>query len=228
MSVAPRGPPSVRIDDGMISFNDEDGVQRQALFGTWRLLPSNATNHPGSNAGGKKHHHHANNSLQPAIHLHPGDIVDFEVVRNSATKAWKAVNIRPANNSGKALGNNDTTALRKIPSGGGFPPGISGGSNVGGGNRPTLTLASEEGQQLGRVTLLKKEFGFIKYVDLIQLSIIYTQRIIFITTTKHLLFYLFLQASSPTRRRLLPLFSARRHRPSRHKNQRRRRILSPP
>ncbi len=202
----PRGPSAVRIDDGMVVFTDNAGIQQQALFGAWRVVS-------GSNTPGL------------------GESVEFGLVKNTATGVFKAVHVHLAHeaalaaavasahaaleglamsprgegglNGGRSTAfstenspSNSATKGKKTSGRGSnslpLPP--LPGATVGRGKSNSLPLLSDTtpppsattsnttpattaptaaattaaplgpGRQLGRVTLLKKEFGFIRQV----------------------------------------------------------------
>ncbi len=208
VAAVPRGPAAVRIDDGMVVFTDNAGIQQQALFGAWRVVS-------GSNTPGL------------------GESVEFGLVKNTATGVFKAVHVHlaheaalaaavasahaaleglamspregglnggksstvfsPDGKGGKKVSGHGSNSLPLPPIDGGAS--ISGGRSGGGGKSNSLPLPTGRaaipsdipkpssntsnsttntaptaptppgpGRQLGRVTLLKKEFGFIRQV----------------------------------------------------------------
>ena len=173
----PRGPAAVRIDDGMIVFTDAAGMQQQALFGSWRVTPG--TNPPGL-----------------------GELVEFGLVKNTATGVYKANNVRLGQNaalakalasaqaamnglalgacSPKASGSPSAASLPRSPlsrSPAHHSPANHNSPSSSNTYVPSSPLAisfhqstpgspkhSASARQLGRVALLKKEFGFIRQV----------------------------------------------------------------
>lgn len=191
VAAVPRGPSAVRIDDGMVVFTDNAGMQQQALFGAWRVVS-------GSNTPGL------------------GESVEFGLVKNTATGVFKAVHVHLAHEAALAAavasahaaleglsmspregisGRNTTSTVfsesntiveknkknsKSLPLPPAPAPARSSRSNslpLPNGtpvpsptpttSPPATTAASAgpgPGRQLGRVTLLKKEFGFIRQV----------------------------------------------------------------
>ena len=152
----PRGPANVNIDDGMIVFTDPSGTQQQALFGVWRLKAVPGSNHP----------------TIPGL----GDPVTFGVVRNPGTGVYKATNVRLCPTMMAAA------AAAAAATGGGKGTGKHNNTPAPTSNETALDLAISAimdtptsaslslpppppGPQLGRVALLKKEFGFIRQVS---------------------------------------------------------------
>lgn len=111
----PRGPAGVCVDDGVVAFTNSAGLEQQALFGAGRVAPG-------------------------AL-LQLGADVQFGLVRNLATRVFKAVDVRPADPL--------AVASQHLPL-----------SGLGGSGDVLDSLPS--GRQLGRVALLKKEFGFLR------------------------------------------------------------------
>jgi len=193
VAAVPRGPSAVQIDDGMVVFTDNAGMQQQALFGAWRVVS-------GSNTPGL------------------GESVEFGLVKNTATGVFKAVHVHLAHEAALAAAvasahaaleglamspregtSDDTTTTatvfsettdskekntnksNSLP----LPPTPADGrssrrnslplpndapvpSTISTTSTPTTTTTANAapgpGRQLGRVTLLKKEFGFIRQV----------------------------------------------------------------
>lgn len=173
VAAVPRGPAAVRIDDGMIVFTDSAGMQQQALFGSWRVVPG--TTPPGL-----------------------GESVEFGLVKNTATGVYKANNVHLGQNAalakalasaqaameGLALGAcspkqsgspsasslSARSPLARSPATHGSPANHSSPATnplsplAPSQNTPASPANSANSRQLGRVALLKKEFGFIRQV----------------------------------------------------------------
>jgi cold shock CspA family protein len=127
VAAPPRGPAGVRVDDGLVLFTDAAGEPAQALFGAGRLLY-------GACAEGR---------TAPPAPLAPGDAVEFELARNAATGALKALAVRRAPPAAPAPADARGAALAAAARG--APP---------------------DARALGRVVRLKRDFGFVRQAAL--------------------------------------------------------------
>jgi cold shock CspA family protein len=126
------------MDDGLLLYVDEQGAQQQARYGTWRMA-------------------------EGCPRLEPGDTVEFEVAhfpgapsghrKAAAAVCFLSKSLQPTPSLEAAA-----AAAAAAASGGGGSGGAGAGAGAGAGD-------SMRGRQLGRVQLLKKEFGFIRQVD---------------------------------------------------------------
>lgn len=105
----PKAPMDVHVDDGMISFIDQEGGQQQAMFGNWRVA-----------RGG--------------VVITLGQPVEFRVALNPSTRVYKALDVCV-----------DETVVKAM-------------------EKMKIVACEEEKEttDMGKVVLLKKEFGFIK------------------------------------------------------------------
>ena len=132
-----RGPPTVRVDDGMLVFTDGAGQQQQALFGSWRLVPG---------------------SIPPGL----GESVEFGLVKNTATGVFKATHIHLAQEAALAAATaSANAALEGLASQAAAVDGVDSTQTE---TAHQLQASATSGRQLGRIALLKKEFGFIRQV----------------------------------------------------------------
>lgn len=104
----PKASTDVHVDDGMISFIDQEGGQQQAMFGNWRVACGCV--------------------------LSLGQPVEFRVALNPSTKVYKALDVSVDQTVVKAMEQIKMVACEE----------------------------EKETPDMGKVVLLKKEFGFIK------------------------------------------------------------------
>jgi cold shock CspA family protein len=145
VQAVPKAGADVRVDDGMLSFIDLEGQQQQAMFGSWRVQPV-------INADGSM--------KDVAVEL--GLPVQFTLSQNPMTKVLKANAIR--------VDHDVVEAMKRLGLGGGrtrsmpVPEANQQVSNRQQGVSPMKNTQYPESAetQVGKVVLLKKEFGFVK------------------------------------------------------------------
>jgi cold shock CspA family protein len=179
VAAVPRGPSAVRIDDGMVVFTDSAGMQQQALFGAWRVVSGSNTPGLGESVEFGLVKNTATGVFK-AVHVHLAHEAALAAAVASAHAALEGLAMSPR--EGGLNGGNGTATVFSDSSINGSKKNSANSSRSNSLPLPsqagstttttaTTTAAAEKaavspgpGRQLGRVTLLKKEFGFIRQV----------------------------------------------------------------